>query len=205
MRRIETLVRDFLDFAQPKAPVTTELPMRAIIDRVAAIAAPELSRRKVSVAVTDESGGAAILGDPDQLHQACLNLVLNAIDAMPEGGTIHASVTATEGCVSLTIRDEGPGVPPEIREQIFNPFFTTKAKGTGLGLAKVQRVAESHGGSASCTSEPGGGASFTLTLPRAESGARARDHRHLAVEPSCHRVAPGSSLPGCRRRPVSRG
>ncbi len=111
VRRIETLVRDFLDFAQPKAPVTTELPMRAIIDRVAAIAAPELSRRKVSVAVMDESGGAAILGDPDQLHQACLNLVLNAIDAMPEGGTIHASVTATEGCVSLTIRDEGRAFP----------------------------------------------------------------------------------------------
>ncbi|SIR16174.1 MAG: HAMP domain-containing histidine kinase [Bosea sp. (in: a-proteobacteria)] len=173
VRRIETLVRDFLDFAQPKAPVTTELPMRAIIDRVAAVAAPELSRRKVAIAVADDSGGATILGDPDQLHQACLNLVLNAIDAMPEGGAIHASVTATENCVSLTIRDEGPGVAPEIREQIFNPFFTTKAKGTGLGLAKVQTVAESHGGSASCTSEPGRGASFTLTLPRPDSGARA--------------------------------
>jgi signal transduction histidine kinase len=171
VRRIETLVRDFLDFAQPKAPVTTELPMRAIIDRVAAIAAPELSRRKVTIAVTDTSGGATILGDPDQLHQACLNLVLNAMDAMPDGGTIDVQVTAKEGWVSLTIRDEGPGVAPDIREQIFNPFFTTKAKGTGLGLAKVQTVAESHGGSASCASEPERGASFTLTLPRAESGA----------------------------------
>lgn len=173
VRRIETLVRDFLDFAQPKEPVKTELPMRAIIDRVAAIAAPELNRKSVRIEIEDKSGGARILGDPDQLHQACLNLVLNAIDAMPEGGTIHAIVEARAECVSLTIRDEGDGIPDDIREHIFNPFFTTKAKGTGLGLAKVQTVAEGHGGTASCASAPGQGAAFTLTIPRASMGARA--------------------------------
>lgn len=173
VRRIETLVRDFLDFAQPKPPVKVELPLRAVIDRVAAIAAPEFTRQKIELTVEDESGGATILGDPDQLYQACLNLVLNAIDAMPEGGRIQASVNATDGSVSLTIRDEGAGVPDAIREEIFNPFFTTKAKGTGLGLAKVQTVAEAHGGSTSCVCVPGRGAAFTITLPRAKPGVAA--------------------------------
>ncbi len=173
VRRIETLVRDFLDFAQPKPPVKVELPLRAVIDRVAAIAAPELSRQKVALSVEDHSDGATVLGDPDQLYQACLNLVLNAIDAMPDGGMIRASVRATGESVSLTISDEGPGVPDAIRQEIFNPFFTTKAKGSGLGLAKVQTVAEAHGGSASCVCEPGKGAAFSITLPRAKPGASA--------------------------------
>lgn len=171
VRRIETLVRDFLDFAQPKPPMKAAIALRSVIDRVAAIATPELARRGIMLAVVDESAGAMILGDPDQLHQACLNLVLNAMDAMPEGGTIHATVAAPGDTVSLTIRDEGPGVPPEIRDEIFNPFFTTKVKGTGLGLAKVQSVAAAHGGHASCDSPAGQGAAFTITLPRAMPGA----------------------------------
>jgi signal transduction histidine kinase len=173
VRRIETLVRDFLDFAQPKPPLKVEMPLRAVIDRVAAIAAPEFSRQKVELMIEDKSEAATILGDPDQLHQACLNLVLNAIDAMPDGGLIHASVSATNETVSLTIRDEGPGVPEAIRPEVFNPFFTTKAKGSGLGLAKVQTVAEAHGGAVTCACEPGQGAAFTLTLPRARPGAAA--------------------------------
>lgn len=170
VRRIETLMRDFLDFAHPKPPVKTELRMRAVIDRVAAIAAPELARQKIAIVIADESGGASVLGDPDQLHQACLNLILNAIDAMPDGGTIHATVATQGETVSLTIRDEGQGVPGNLREEIFNPFFTTKAKGTGLGLAKVQAIAEAHGGCAGCASESGPGAAFTIALPRWRPG-----------------------------------
>jgi two-component system, NtrC family, sensor histidine kinase HydH len=173
VRRIETLVRDFLDFAQPKPPLKVEMPLRAVIDRVAAIAAPEFSRQKIQLAIEDSSGGATVLGDPDQLYQASLNLILNAIDAMPDGGTIQASVSAADETVWLTIRDEGAGVPEAIRQEIFNPFFTTKAKGTGLGLAKVQSVAEAHGGSTSCVCVPGRGAAFTITLPRAKPGVAA--------------------------------
>ena len=150
-----------------------ELPLRSVIDRVAAIAAPEFTRQKIALTVEDYSDGATVLGDPDQLYQACLNLVRTAIDAMPEGGTIQASVRATGECVSLTISDEGAGVPDAIRPEIFNPFFTTKAKGTGLGLAKVQSVAEAHGGSTACVCEPGRGAAFTIALPRAKPGVPA--------------------------------
>jgi two-component system, NtrC family, sensor histidine kinase HydH len=173
VRRIETLVRDFLDFAQPKTPVLMQFPLRAVIDRVAAIAAPELARRNIGLDIRDFSEGGLVSGDPDQLHQACLNLVLNAIDAMPSGGTIVAELAIVDACISLTIRDDGPGVADGIVAEIFNPFFTTKAKGTGLGLAKVQSVAVAHGGTASCASPPGQGAAFTITLPVLAKGAAA--------------------------------
>lgn len=170
VRRIETLMRDFLDFAQPRPLVRSRFPLRNVIDRVAAIAGPELARRGIALRIADDSGGAEIMGDADQLHQACLNLVLNAMDAMPAGGQILASLAADADSVSLAIRDEGPGVPEAIRAEIFNPFFTTKVKGTGLGLAKVQGVAVAHGGTASCEGEEGQGAVFVLTLPRAPAG-----------------------------------
>ena len=92
------------------------------------------------------------------------------MDAMPAGGTIFANLTADAKNVSLAISDEGPGVPKAIRTEIFNPFFTTKVKGTGLGLAKVQGVAVAHGGTASCEGEEGQGAVFVLSLPRAGMG-----------------------------------
>ncbi|WP_293806463.1 ATP-binding protein [uncultured Bosea sp.] len=170
VRRIETLMREFLDFAQPRPLVQSCFPLRNVIDRVAAIAEPELARRNIVLRVEDGSGGAEILGDADQLHQACLNLVLNAMDAMPAGGTIFANLAADAKNVSLAISDEGPGVPKAIRTEIFNPFFTTKVKGTGLGLAKVQGVAVAHGGTASCEGEEGQGAVFVLALPRAGAG-----------------------------------
>lgn len=170
VRRIETLMREFLDFAQPRPLVQSRFPLRNVIDRVSAIAEPELTRRNIVLRVEDGSGGAEILGDADQLHQACLNLVLNAMDAMPAGGTIFANLTADAKNVSLAISDEGPGVPKAIRAEIFNPFFTTKVKGTGLGLAKVQAVAVAHGGTASCEGDEGQGAVFALTLPRAGMG-----------------------------------
>lgn len=171
VRRIETLVRDFLDFAQPKEPSKSVFLLRSVIDRVASFAAPELAKRHIALDIQDGSNGVLISGDPDQLHQACLNLMLNAMDAMSSGGTITASLAVEDTQASLTISDSGPGIPPAIIGQIFNPFFTTKAKGTGLGLAKVQSVAAAHGGTAHCTSREGQGASFTIALPVAPPNA----------------------------------
>lgn len=173
VRRIETLVREFLDFAQPKEPSRAVFPLRSVVDRVASFAAPEFAKRGIALEIADEAQGVMISGDPDQLHQACLNLVLNAIDAMPAGGRIAIRLSATPQQAALTIADSGTGIPAEIIADIFNPFFTTKAKGTGLGLAKVQSVATAHGGSVCCVSEAGAGAAFTLTLPRADKGGAA--------------------------------
>jgi signal transduction histidine kinase len=171
--RIEELIKELLDFVRPKEPVRAEILLRSVVDRAASIAAPELTKHHVAMKIVDTGSMTAVWADPDQLHQACLNLILNAMDAMPNGGSITATIGDTAREASLAITDTGTGVPSEIADRIFNPFFTTKAKGTGLGLAKVQLVAEAHGGRVSCASRPGAGATFTLVLPRASARAAA--------------------------------
>jgi signal transduction histidine kinase len=107
--------------------------------------------------------------DRDQLKQVLLNLVLNAIDATGEGCVrVTTDWDSQEGAVLLTVDDEGPGLEPELRDQIFDLFFTTKSKGSGMGLAISRKIAEDHGGSLSAAVRPGGGARFVLTLPLAE-------------------------------------
>jgi signal transduction histidine kinase len=100
------------------------------------------------------------------LRRAVLNLSLNAIDAMPEGGDLWITSFAGPDCVELEIADSGPGLSEEVRRRAFEPFFTTKNTGTGLGLAVVHRVAEAHGGDCTAINCPDGGAAFTIRLPR---------------------------------------
>ena len=166
VRRIERLIREFLDFARPKSPAKVPIRLRALAERVTAGAAVELQKNHVQLSIAETTPEVDALVDIDQLHQALLNLVLNALDAMPGGGGITITISATETEAAITVSDTGTGIEADVAEKIFNPFFTTKAKGTGLGLAKVQHVAEAHGGAASCVSAPGKGASFTIRLPR---------------------------------------
>ena len=166
VRRIERLIREFLDFARPKSPNMVPTRLRTLIDRVTAVARVELQKNDVTLEITETAPDVECAIDIDQMHQAILNLVLNALDAMPDGGHISLIIGANDKQASITVADTGTGILPEVAAKIFNPFFTTKAKGTGLGLAKVQHVAEAHGGTASCVSVPGKGASFTITLPR---------------------------------------
>lgn len=165
VRRIDSLIEEFLSFARPRAPVMRPLPLAAVIQRVDAFCEPELARHAVRLDIDDASGGALVDGDEDHLYQACLNLVLNAIDAMQGGGTLHIQLNRVGDTVHAAFTDSGQGIPPDIQEKIFNPFFTTKPHGTGLGLAKVFSVMESHDGRVECRSEAGRGATFILILP----------------------------------------
>jgi signal transduction histidine kinase len=113
----------------------------------------------------DEAPGALIEGDQDQLYQVSLNLILNAIDAMVEGGAMIIRLFGSGNQLMIAFRDTGPGVPAELQERVFNPFFTTKPNGTGLGLAKAYTILEGHHGRIECSSPPGGGATFMLVLP----------------------------------------
>jgi signal transduction histidine kinase len=107
-----------------------------------------------------------VLADQGMLRRAVLNLVLNAIDAMPDGGCLTATSYDGVGSVELEIADSGTGLSEEARNRAFEPFYSTKSHGTGLGLAIVDRIAEAHGGEVLAANCPEGGAAFTLRFPR---------------------------------------
>ena len=109
-----------------------------------------------------------LMVDPELLHRALSNLVLNAKDAMPEGGTVTVSARLREEEVEIRVADTGQGLTPEECERLFTPYYTTKQHGTGLGLAIVQSVMADHAGTISVESGNGQGATFVITLPRAE-------------------------------------
>ena len=110
-----------------------------------------------------------ILGDAARLEQAVLNLCLNAVEAMPEGGRVTVTTRAGEGTVAIEVADTGIGIPPENLAKILTPFFSTKALGTGLGLPLVARVVAAHGGTVSVESEVGKGTAFHLEIPAKEA------------------------------------
>jgi signal transduction histidine kinase len=124
---------------------------------------------KIDVGESEPMSSAPV--DARMLRQALLNLVINAIQAMPRGGTVTLGAVQERrdgiAWVRIEVTDTGPGVPPELTERIFEPFFTTKAAGTGLGLAVVKRIVEAHKGELSLKSATGEGARFTLRLPLA--------------------------------------
>jgi signal transduction histidine kinase len=165
VRRINNLITEFLSFAKPNPPVLLPLKPIDVVKRVAEFCDPELGRQNIALKIEDEVPGAVIEGDRDQLYQVMLNLILNAIDAMTDGGRLTIRLFRSGGQLMIAFRDTGPGVPPELQERVFNPFFTTKPNGTGLGLAKAFTILESHRGRIECSSPPGGGATFMLVLP----------------------------------------
>jgi signal transduction histidine kinase len=103
--------------------------------------------------------------DRDMVRQVLLNIVGNAYQAMPDGGTVVVTLTGSDGAVQIRVRDSGVGMNDEVRSHVFEPFFTTKARGVGLGLAVSQRIVEAHGGVITVTSGPGAGTEFVVTFP----------------------------------------
>ncbi|MGU9856076.1 ATP-binding protein [Pseudomonas sp. LF245] len=163
--RINELITEFLDFAKPNPPLRVLQPARPLVDEILGFCAPELAAHNVDVQVDDQAPGATIYADAKQLKQACLNLILNAIDAMPDGGRLTLGIRSVGDNTLISIADTGQGIPVEMIERIFTPFVTTKASGTGLGLAKVYSIMESHDGSIECVSEKDAGATFSLYIP----------------------------------------
>jgi signal transduction histidine kinase len=103
--------------------------------------------------------------DDDLLKQAMLNIAVNAMQAMPDGGELRFESSATGDMAEIRISDSGPGIPPQLREKIFTLYFTTKKEGSGIGLAMTFRIVQLHDGTIDFTSEPGKGASFSIRLP----------------------------------------
>lgn len=177
VRRIDQLIRDFLAFAKPPQRMADVAPAD-LIKHVLGICQSQIEHQDVDVHVEDESAGALIHIDLDQMIQACLNLVLNALQAMEVAVEVTGpaptmarprldiDIATQDEEVHLVFKDNGPGLPPHLIERVFDPFVTTKDTGTGLGLARVFAVAEGHGGWVEARNGTHGGAIFELVVPK---------------------------------------
>jgi two-component system NtrC family sensor kinase len=125
---------------------------------------PQLAQARVRADAALDARLCPVQADPEQMTRVLRNLILNAIDAMPEGGTLTVRTSALEGGVRLEVSDTGQGLTPEECGRLFTPYYTTKAHGTGLGLAIVQSVVSDHHGRISVESSPGKGATFRIEL-----------------------------------------
>jgi len=182
--RISRLVRELLSLARAKGGGRAAVPVGEAVERVLSFLAVPLAKKHVQVLRDLEPELPPVWVDADELQQVLLNLVLNAVQAVADGGRVAVRARAAEAGgpgVRVEIEDDGPGVPEAIRERIFDPFFTTRQDGTGLGLAVCARVVASHGGDLVVGRGALGGASFALQLPAAPAGATAAAERSLEV------------------------
>lgn len=161
---LDATVNDLLHFTAERDPHRTLVPLAALVDEVSRSLAPQLAAQQINVQ-TAIACELRILADREMLRRAVLNVALNAIDAMPDGGELTFTAWSGSAGVELEIADTGPGLSDEVCRRAFEPFFTTKSTGTGLGLAIVDRVAEVHGGDVLATNCPEGGAAFTIRIP----------------------------------------
>jgi signal transduction histidine kinase len=165
--RLTGITEEYLRFARLPKPQLQRADVNETVRDLLDFVRPELEAGGVRVTASLAPGLPRVLADVAQLRQLLLNLLRNAREAMPSGGSLHVATRADEGLVSVEIHDTGQGISPERMERIFDPFFTTKARGTGLGLAMAQEIAQEHGGQLLCESVAGEGTVFTLRLPAA--------------------------------------
>ena len=163
--RLNRVITDLLDFSRPRDPVLEALDVNDIVQSVMELVGREAANQGVTVVQELNKAGASILGNLDGLKQLLLNLVLNALQAMPEGGILTLQTTRFGQRTELSLSDTGPGIPEEEQERIFEPFFTTRETGTGLGLAIVHRIVLDHGAEIRVESQPGSGTRFVIRFP----------------------------------------
>jgi two-component system sensor histidine kinase AtoS len=170
-KRIQTLVRDLLNFAKPPKPQMIVVDINNLLDSTLSFSFNKGSNSAVPIEVKRvfDLSSPSVLADPMQMKQVFLNLFVNAADAMSEGGKLIVKSVSEEraGIVSIEVADTGKGIKEESLDKIFQPFFTTKAKGSGLGLAVTKRLVEQHGGAIGVSSVVGAGTVFTVRLPLA--------------------------------------
>ena len=174
--RLDRVVKSFLDFTRPVEPTMTRLDLATLVNDVTALVLPDAERRQVRIGSTYDESPVWIRGDKDLLTQALLNVVVNGVDAMPEGGRLEIATSSTGESRQVVIRDYGSGIPEAIRDKIYNLYFTTKGQGSGIGLAMTFRIVQLHGGTIGFETWPGEGTEFRLTFSSA-SGEQAANEQ----------------------------
>ncbi|MFZ5825082.1 MAG: ATP-binding protein [Bacillota bacterium] len=162
--RIDSIIRDLLLLARPSRVQPSLTDLSAIVDEVLLLHQAELERQSITVDRLIDPGARALL-DPKMFRQLLLNLIINAVQAMPFGGRLSIVITRVDGeQIILQVADTGVGIAPENMKRLFDPFFTTKEEGTGLGLALCHSIVQAHGGHIEVESKVGAGTVFTVTL-----------------------------------------
>jgi signal transduction histidine kinase len=173
-QRVARIARGLLSFARKSPGDRVPLDLNKVVDETLLLARKQMSQEGIQIQATLDRFLPPLLGDANALQQVVLNLITNSREAMPDGGTIAIETgpaPGRPGWVRLVVADNGPGIPPELVSKIFDPFYTTKAEGTGLGLSVSYGIIRDHRGLVDVQSEPGKGSTFILTFPVAEGHA----------------------------------
>ena len=167
LHRLESIVERFLRLAGPSALDLELVEIPKIVTHVCELLRAEASTRQIEIVTQIEHGLPPVTADPIRLTQALMNLVINAVQAVEKNGRVQVSTTkSTAGdALVLQVQDNGPGIPANKLEEVFDPYFTTKPEGIGLGLWIARQIAVAHGGTLRTENAPVGGAIFTLLLP----------------------------------------
>ncbi|MGC4083258.1 MAG: ATP-binding protein [Vicinamibacterales bacterium] len=166
IRRLDEVVQGFLKFSRPEDLKLQPVNLPELMNDIVPIITPEAKQRRVHIVVESE-GTPEVNGDPAMLRQAVLNLAWNACQAMPDGGTLRLRAETARGRkAQITVSDTGVGIKPEHLQRIFNLYFTTKERGSGIGLSMVYRTVQMHDGEIEVQSTPGKGTTFTILLPQ---------------------------------------
>lgn len=165
IQRLTRLVEDFILFARPRSAEPRPEPLADIIKEVCQAVSAAAKVQGISISCEISSGLAHVSVDREKIREAIYNLVTNAIEAMPDGGTVRINACKKDGMAEVTVSDNGPGIPESVRPQVFDVFFSTKEMGTGLGLPIAHRIIEEHGGSLELESTGPDGTTFAMRLP----------------------------------------
>jgi signal transduction histidine kinase len=163
--RLNSIITDFLNFAKPRKPDFSDCIIQEVLAKNITFLSSEAAQKGYRIRVDPAPDIPAVTADKDMLYQAFLNILINAMQSMPGGGDITITTQANEHAVKIQFKDEGHGIPKDIQKKIWDPFFTTKEKGTGLGLGIVKKIVELHSGTIQIKNRQVRGVTVTVVLP----------------------------------------
>jgi len=162
--RLNGIITDFINFAKPRSPILSPCRIEEVLEKNITFLAPQILEKGYKIKKNYQNSLPEIQADSEMLYQSFLNILINAMQAMPDGGTVEVGIRANDKIVTVNFDDNGGGISEEVLEKIWDPFYTTKEKGSGLGLGIIKNIIESHGGSIQIQNRAEGGARVSVEL-----------------------------------------